>query len=208
MHIQTVIFSLTWVRVELKQATSLFFKPFGPLIGYKATLVHITNLIAVGQFVLALQSAQDLISLALDGLHYFQTYDWLFLMSTITVGYLGWMLYILLHVLQSYTTFPIFHRKRSQRRSYNSQPGKAAVRLAGGVLMGISSLLLIVEQSPPLYHLYLGLAVFFWTEILTDISLLQSIGLAIRSAKLSWLSKAIFACLISFLVLELLVSVL
>jgi hypothetical protein len=124
----TVIFSLTWVRVELKQATSLFFKPFGPLIGYKATLVHITNLIAVGQFVLALQSAQDLISLALDGLHYFQTYDWLFLMSTITVGYLGWMLYILLHVLQSYTTFPIFHRKRSQRRSYNSQPGKAAVR--------------------------------------------------------------------------------
>ncbi|CAM6015687.1 unnamed protein product [Sphagnum balticum] len=192
-------------KSQLKQATSLFFKPFGPLIGYKATLVHITNLIAVGQFVLALQSAQDLISLALDGLHYFQTYDWLFLMSTITVGYLGWMLYILLHVLQSYTTFPFFHRKRGQRRSYNSQPGKA-VRLAGGVLMGISSLLLIVEQSPPLYHLYLGLAVFFWTEILTDISLLQSIGLAIRSAKLSWLSKAIFACLISFLVLELLVA--
>jgi hypothetical protein len=122
-----VIFSLTWVRVELKQATSLFFKPFGPLTGYKATLVHITNLIAVGQFVLALQSAQDLISLALDGLHYFQTYDWLFLMSTITVGYLGWMLYILLHVLQSYTTFPFFHRKRGQRRSYNSQPGKAVV---------------------------------------------------------------------------------
>jgi hypothetical protein len=36
-------------KSQLKQATSLFFKPFGPLIGYKATLVHITNLIAVGQ---------------------------------------------------------------------------------------------------------------------------------------------------------------
>lgn len=100
----------------MKQATSLFFKPFAPLKDYKSTLTQIDSLITHGHFESALQSVQELIGLALDGLHYFQTYDWLFLMSTITIGYVGWMLYIVLHILQSYTAFPLYLRQKNRQK--------------------------------------------------------------------------------------------
>jgi phosphatidylinositol glycan class N len=47
--------------------------------------------------------AQNLRTLALKGLQYFQTYDWLMLMTVITLGYIGWIICLLLHILQSYT---------------------------------------------------------------------------------------------------------
>lgn len=37
--------------------------------------------------------SKDLIQLCLRGLRYFQTYDWLFLRSVITIGYVGWCIY-------------------------------------------------------------------------------------------------------------------
>lgn len=49
---------------------------------------------------------EDLRSLALSGLNYFQTYDWLMLMTVITLGYVGWMVYIVVHLLESYTSLP------------------------------------------------------------------------------------------------------
>ncbi|CAJ1782183.1 unnamed protein product [Sphenostylis stenocarpa] len=55
----------------------------------------------------AIDLSQNLRNLALQGLHYFQTYDWLMLMSIITLGYVGWMIYLVLHVLQSYTSLPV-----------------------------------------------------------------------------------------------------
>jgi phosphatidylinositol glycan class N len=48
--------------------------------------------------------AQNLRTLALKGLQYFQTYDWLMLMTVITLGYIGWIICLLLHILQSYTS--------------------------------------------------------------------------------------------------------
>ena len=113
---------------ELKKATTLFFKPFTPLVGYRLMLVHIDQLISSGQFESALQSAQELIKLALRGLHYFQTYDWLFLMSTVIMGYLGWIVYVFLHIIQSYTNFPLYSRQKGRRMLGNSF-GKRPVRV-------------------------------------------------------------------------------
>jgi phosphatidylinositol glycan class N len=80
------------------------------------------------------------------------------------------------------------------------------VRLAGGIFMGICSLILFVERSPPLYHAYLGLSVFFWTDILSNMTLLRSIASAVQSAKVSQLLEVTATMAISFLVLEVLVS--
>lgn len=111
---------------ELKQATSLFFKPFVPLTGYKTILAYIDEHISNGEFETAMLSAKELMRLALDGLHYFQTYDWLFLMSTIITGYLGWMIYIFLHILECYTDFPLSLEQKSQR-AYGAPPSKNVV---------------------------------------------------------------------------------
>lgn len=77
--------------------------------------------IAQGQYESAIESGHNLIQLALAGLHYFQTYDWLFLMTTIVAGYVGWMLYILLHLLKTYSTISFQQNKRNVRVTGNSR---------------------------------------------------------------------------------------
>jgi len=97
-------FSLT--TLDIKQSNSLYFKPFKPLAHYSSILDKIEGLISARDYEAAMDLSQNLRSLALQGLHYFQTYDWLMLMSVITLGYVGWMIYLVLHVLQSYTSLP------------------------------------------------------------------------------------------------------
>lgn len=107
--------------IELKQSTSLFFKPFKPLASYSSLLRQIEHLISLKEYETAIKLSEHLRSLALQGLHYFQTYDWLMLMTVITLGYVGWMIYVVLHVLQSYTSLPanIFSKEQlpNPRRS-------------------------------------------------------------------------------------------
>lgn len=91
---------------EIKQSNSLNFKPFKPLAHYSSDLGQIEDLISVKDYDTAIRLSQNLRGLALEGLHYFQTYDWLMLMTVVTLGYIGWMVYLLLHVLQNYTSLP------------------------------------------------------------------------------------------------------
>jgi phosphatidylinositol glycan class N len=93
-------------NLDIKQSNSLHFKPFKPLANYSSILDRIEDLISVREYKAALKLSENLRSLALQGLHYFQTYDWLMLMTVITLGYVGWMIYLVLHILQSYTSLP------------------------------------------------------------------------------------------------------
>lgn len=99
---------------EQKQSSSLYFKPFKPLVNYSSVLDRIEDLISARDYKTAMKYSEELRSMALAGLHYFQTYDWFMLMTTITLGYIGWMANLILHVLQSYTTFPANLLKRTQ----------------------------------------------------------------------------------------------
>ena len=90
--------------LDLKQSNSLRFKPFKPLENYSFILKRIEDMIAQSDYEAALMMSHDLRNLALAGLHYFQTYDWLLLMGIITLGYIGWILNLILHILQSYTS--------------------------------------------------------------------------------------------------------
>lgn len=85
-------------------SNSLFFKPFKPLVDHSSSLSQIDELISAKHYEAAMKMAVDLRNLALEGLHYFQTYDWLMLMTVITLGYTGWMIVLALHVLQCYSS--------------------------------------------------------------------------------------------------------
>jgi GPI ethanolamine phosphate transferase 1 len=104
---------------DIKQSHLLYFKPFKPLSHYSSILDKIEGLILARDYDAAMDLSENLRSLALQGLHYFQTYDWLMLMSVITLGYVGWMIYLVLHVLQSYTSLPgtIFGMERADERN-------------------------------------------------------------------------------------------
>lgn len=91
-------------RTEIKQSNSIKFKPFKPLENYSSVLDQIEDLISRSDYKSAMKHSINLRNLSLAGLHYFQTYDWLVLMTTVTLGYIGWMIFIILHILQSYSS--------------------------------------------------------------------------------------------------------
>ncbi|KAK8011339.1 GPI ethanolamine phosphate transferase 1 [Apiospora arundinis] len=146
------------VKEKSKIDTELRFRPYAPLSAEghtpEARLGAIRGLIENGRPEEAIEETAALIQLALEGLRYLQTYDWLFLRVLITVGYLGWMAYAVtnvidLHVLQGST-----------------QPQRSL----GGVLFFSSVLValwasFIVSRSPVTYYAYAFFPVLFWEEV-------------------------------------------
>jgi GPI ethanolamine phosphate transferase 1 len=76
------------------------------LENYRSILQEIEDSILAQDFGSAIQQSETLRELALSGLHYFQTYDWHMLMFVITLGYVGWMVNLIIHVVKTYTSFP------------------------------------------------------------------------------------------------------
>ncbi|KAH7327876.1 phosphatidylinositolglycan class N [Stachybotrys elegans] len=146
------------VKEEKKAATQIRFRPFEPLsAGEQAPdnrVALIRSLIEAGKHEEAIEEADALITIALEGLRYLQTYDWLFLRALITLGYLGWMVFAITTVLDMFVV----------------QEAIAPSRTLAG-LMGFSSLLValyayfIVSKSPLTYYAYAFFPVAFWEEV-------------------------------------------
>ncbi|CAN0857489.1 GPI ethanolamine phosphate transferase 1 [Linum grandiflorum] len=201
------------IMSEMKHASSLYFKPFVPLANHTAWLEQIESLISVQDYGGAVKISEDLRSLALQGLHYFQTYDWLMLMTIITLGYIGWMLYLVIHVLQSYASLardimkmkPVVSRENNSRKCAFANAGVLQVYLLGILVMATISILLIVEHSPPLYHAYIAMTVFLWTNILGEYRFIRSLWRYLSERKAKYLSILLTVCSVSIIILELLV---
>lgn len=146
------------VKEEKKRASELRFRPYRPLGESGQTseerVAAIRKLIADGKYEEAIEESESLIEIGLRGLRYLQTYDWLFLRATITIGYFGWMVYsittvINLHVLQG-TVVP------------SRNPTVTATFAAVYVMLAAS---FIASKSPIAYYAYAFFPVFFWEEV-------------------------------------------
>lgn len=190
-------------KSQLKQSTSLYIKPFKPLASYSSLLRQIEHLISLKEYETAMKLSEQLRSLALQGLHYFQTYDWLMLMTVITFGYVGWMIYVILHVLQSYTSLPanIFSKKQVP-----NPRSTVKIHLLGGLLMGVACTLLLVEKSPPLYHAYVVMTMFLWTQIFSEYQFLKALFRHLCGRVSDYYLKLIATGVFSVIILELLVK--
>ncbi|KAL8162147.1 hypothetical protein V2J09_013636 [Rumex salicifolius] len=188
-------------KSKIKESHSLYFKPFKPLAHCSSLLNEIEELLSAKDYEGAMKLSENLRSLALEGLHYFQTYDWMMLMTVITLGYIGWMVYLVIHVLQSYTSSP----KNIIKKGQAAHTGSNKVYLCGCILMGVTSTLLLVDRSPPLYHAYTAMTIFLWTRIFTEHHFLIALWKSIFTRKSNEVLKIFAACIISLLILELLV---
>ncbi|MFQ6620596.1 hypothetical protein Gotur_000195 [Gossypium turneri] len=190
-------------KSQIKQSHSLFFKPFKPLASYSSMLNQIEELLSARDYKAAMQLSENLRSLALKGLHYFQTYDLLMLMAMITLGYISWMVFLVLHVLQAYTLLPgdIFRKEEAVRQKSNT--GKA--QLCGCLFMAVVSVLLFLERSPPLYHAYFAMTIFLWTQILNEYKFIKALWRYLRGRESDYVIKLLALGLVSVIILELLV---
>ncbi|KAI2619974.1 GPI ethanolamine phosphate transferase 1 [Hypoxylon sp. NC1633] len=147
------------VKEASKQANEIRYQPYKPLSKESGSspdnrVSFIQELIKSGSHEEAIEESAALMKIALEGMRYLQTYDWLFLRALITIGYLGWMAYALttvldLHVLQGKTQ---------------------ASRTVGGTVVFTSILAalyasFIISHSPLTYYAYAFFPVFFWEEV-------------------------------------------
>ena len=91
-----------------KEQHELFFRPYPGLVGqHDPTLLtsEIKRLITDKDYELAEKKSKELIELCLRGLRYYQTYDWLFLRTIITIGYVGWCIFCLEFVIRHFVLF-------------------------------------------------------------------------------------------------------
>ncbi|KAJ1978105.1 Glycosyl phosphatidyl inositol anchor synthesis, partial [Dimargaris xerosporica] len=179
------------VKRDAKQATQLFFHPFKALTNAThhpdVLIPQIQQLMAQQRYDEAIAKCQALIGLALDGLQYFQTYDWLFLRSTVTAGYVGWVFYCLLFVLQNYVvgmnapiTTPaatagagakLLNAAMPQLRPASQLDTTRLVLIhvlntLALLVLGALFALLYLQDSPALYYAYTAFPVFFWCQVL------------------------------------------
>ncbi|XP_051121000.1 GPI ethanolamine phosphate transferase 1 [Andrographis paniculata] len=190
-------------KSQLKQSSSLYFKPFKPLANYSLVLDQIEHLLSLRDFETAKELSEKLRSLAHQGLHYFQTYDWFLLMTVISLGYLGWMIYLIVHVLQSYTTLPKLLFRKDQSLYSRMNAGK--VYFSGCLLMGLLCILLLVEHAPPLYHAYFAVTIFLWIQIFSEYRFLKALWRFMLGKETIYFFKLVATFIVSVLILEILV---
>ncbi|KAL2218129.1 putative GPI-anchor [Thermoascus aurantiacus ATCC 26904] len=146
------------VKEEKKREALLRFKPYGPLAGDQNSIEHhiseIKALIAKGEFEESISESSQLLLTALDGLRYLQTYDWLFLRTIVTVGYLGWIAYALTTVIDLHV---LHGSSESNRTTFSTM-------VFSSILVVLFSIFLY-QRSSWRYYAYGIFPVFFWEEV-------------------------------------------
>ncbi|XP_073018983.1 uncharacterized protein [Primulina eburnea] len=191
-------------KSQLKQENSLLFKPFKPLASYILVLNQIEHLISTRDYKSAKKLSEDLRNLAMEGLHYFQTYDWLMLMAVISLGYIGWMIYLILHVLKSYTA--LFESVFGKEQSVYLRKNTWKVYFSGCLLIGSVCMLLFMEHSPPLYHAYFAMTIFLWIQISCEYQFIKALWIYVHRKENAHLVKLVASFVVSVFVLEILVK--
>lgn len=148
------------VKEEQKRAVTLAYKAYGPLGDEEHSPEHriaeISDLIANGKYEESIAKSSDLLLVALEGLRYLQTYDWLFLRTIVSAGYLGWIAYALTTVIDLH----VLHSTSDSVRTASS------TIFFTSLLVGLYSILW-VQKSPWTYYAYGTFPVFFWEEVVT-----------------------------------------
>ncbi|KAF2824548.1 GPI ethanolamine phosphate transferase 1 [Ophiobolus disseminans] len=152
------ILEIYHVKEELKRSTELRYKPFPGLgdeahsVGYR--VAEIRRAIEAGHVEEAIRQTYELIDLGLEGLRYLQTYDWLFLRTLITLGYVGWIVFAITTVIDLHV---LTEEVQAQRTT-------ASIAGFSSVLVVLYAML-VKQQSPLVYYVYAFFPVLFWEEI-------------------------------------------
>lgn len=143
--------------------SQLKFTPYTPLtdITVQERKDHIIQLIDEKQFVDAIEQSEELMSLSLAGLRYLQTYNWLFLRTLVTIGYLGWIGYAIASFLHTYVT-------PDERKSSH-----LTVRLTSLCILSALFWVFYFQRSPINYYLYALFPVFFWDQVIEHCGTIQ-----------------------------------
>ncbi|KAJ1946800.1 Glycosyl phosphatidyl inositol anchor synthesis [Linderina pennispora] len=165
------------VKHDQKQQTEMNFTPYAPMHDTnnspEQALARINRFIDMRRYQDAEAECELLNSRCLEGLRYFQRYDWLLLRSIVAMGYLGWILFSLLFIFKAYVlprpaTMP---RDSSAHRSANAW----LIGVLGLCIFLLFSAVFYRQHSPAMYYAYVAFPTYFWTEIAMQIPLIEEV---------------------------------
>ncbi|CCE61361.1 hypothetical protein TPHA_0A02800 [Tetrapisispora phaffii CBS 4417] len=105
----------------------------------------------------AIELIEELITITLEGLQYLTTYNWIFIRSIVTMGFIGWIVY----------AFSLFLRLFILNKS-NGIYSTSIINLLFFTTTGIILYyILYYQRSPFNYYMYLLFPLFFWSQIVT-----------------------------------------
>lgn len=147
------------VKEEQKRNAVIRYMPYEPLSGYhensiEGRLSSIEVLISSGNYDEAIVVSAELLRVALEGLRYLQTYDWVFLRTIVSVGYLGWIAYALTTVIDLH----VLHGTSDSHRT------TASISFFSSILVALFSVFLY-QGSSWRYYFYVSFPVYFWEEV-------------------------------------------
>ncbi|EKV15930.1 GPI ethanolamine phosphate transferase 1 [Penicillium digitatum PHI26] len=147
------------VKEEQKRGAVIRYVPYEPLSGHHENsiedrLARIKALISSGDHEEAIVVSAKLLRVALEGLRYLQTYDWLFLRTIVSIGYLGWIAYALTTVIDLH----VLHGTSDSHRTIMS------ISFFSSILVALFSVFLY-QGSSWRYYFYAFFPVYFWEEV-------------------------------------------
>ncbi|KAJ3009427.1 UNVERIFIED_CONTAM: Glycosyl phosphatidyl inositol anchor synthesis [Siphonaria sp. JEL0065] len=149
------------VKQESKRRTELYFVPFPYLENHESLVADIQGFIDKDLIEMAEIKSVELARLCVEGLRYYQIYDWLFLRGMISVGYLGWIVNSLLFVLKNYGS-------SSASLSTDDEDERKLVSYGALVIFLAFSSLMYLKKSHPNYYLYIAFLVYLWSEVFKE----------------------------------------
>lgn len=147
------------VKEQQKREAVIRYAPFEPLSGdgemsIEGRFANLESLITNGAYEESIVLSSELLVVGLEGLRYLQTYDWLFLRTIVSLGYLGWIAY-------SLTTVIDLHVLHGTSESHRTIP---SITFFSSILVALFSVFLY-QGSSVRYYLYGFFPVFFWEEV-------------------------------------------
>ncbi|KAF2226209.1 Phosphatidylinositolglycan class N-domain-containing protein [Elsinoe ampelina] len=148
------------IKEQDKIAKEIRYKPFHGFGDEEHSIEHrlggIQATIDKGEYQQAIRDSDELMKLGLDGLRYLQTYDWLFLRTMVTAGYLGWIAF----------SFTMAIDQHVLNSAYDAKRTTASTIAFSSFAVGLFALL-AVQSSPITYYAYAIFPVIFWEEVWT-----------------------------------------
>ncbi|EZG81685.1 GPI ethanolamine phosphate transferase [Gregarina niphandrodes] len=101
-------------------------------------------------------------------LQYLQTYNWLFLRTLVTMGFVGWMGYAATFVVHNFVTPYTMMHDNSQLANREASAARFCLYMSVIIYVGLA-VILAYQKTPLRYQLYAFFPVLFWNITLTNI---------------------------------------
>lgn len=146
------------VKEGQKQQSSIRYAPFPEFSTVEGSINtrvrNIETLIKKEQYDEAILETTSLIKVGLEGLRYLQTYNWVFLRALVTAGYLGWMTFGTITIIDTFVL----------KQSVKVHRSLATILFFLSAQVALFAYL-FAQKSPITYYGYSIFPIFFWEEV-------------------------------------------